>query len=80
MTPNHAESKEYSSIPHILMEDYELRGIRFKYEDLGGMDCTHDKNTDDFSMGSGRWLKGNANVGKYKGKDKRWILRNHVKK
>ena len=35
---------------------------------------------DDLSMGNGRLLKRNVNIGTYKGKDKRWIVRNHVKR
>ena len=37
-------------------------------------------NIDDLPVGNGRLLKRNVNVGKYKGKDKRWIVRNHVKR
>ena len=37
-------------------------------------------NTDDLPVGNGRLLKRNVNVGKYKGQDKRWIVRNHVNK
>ena len=37
------------------------------------------RSIDDLSVGNGRLLKRNVNVGKYKGKDKRWIVRNHVK-
>ena len=36
------------------------------------------RSTDDPSVGNGGSLKRNMNVGKYKGKDKRWIVRNHV--
>ena len=38
------------------------------------------RNTYDLSMGNGRLLKRNVNIGTYKGKDKRWIVRNHVKR
>ena len=37
-------------------------------------------NIDDLPVGNGRLLKRNVNVGKYKGQDKRWIVRNHVNK
>ena len=37
------------------------------------------RSTDDLSMVNGRLLKRNVNLGKCKGKDKRWIVRKHAK-